>query len=1032
MQTILNTITLLYYCLQQSECMLPHTQINIGLQIASLSDSYNNELIDSINIIATKLNVNLIVFLGGHPNQPKFKHLHHQTVIYEHINSDNLDAIIILSGTLSHFKTKAEFQSTLDKLNSIPIISIGVDISEFINNQSSIIVNSASGLSKLIEHLIADLKYKNIAFITGPLDNPEALMRFKTYKQTLTKHNIELNQNNIYYGRFIGEDAIPAINQFLANKQIPQVIVCSNDVCALAVIEELSNRNIRVPQDIAVTGFDNVLGTQTSSPPLTTVSQSFIQIGYVAVQVAIRHALKQPYKKTYQLETVFIERQSCGSLSYKKYWSNDELDAMILAPLNNISASKTKATTELSIYELLMKVLESIFKHSKYNINVSMVAFEEHFLVVLKKRIHFDIRLKSGFSQWMQAVEQLENENIGKSNKIQSINLISIKIRDCLIKEQMLVRDSDLATRDNVFFIKDIVEEISDSKNFNELSQKIRARYKQLINYISLGNYLILGYPDPAKNYRGVPWISPKKIDVMLSFNNIDNKKIQKRARYDSKILFPKELIPNTKRYTLVVQALYCGDDQLGRVIHELYPREIDLFTCTMITTQIASTIQIIHQNNARVIAKKKFDVLLSDLEIKKQLAEEAVIAKGRFLATMSHEIRTPMNGVLGLTELLKDTNLNTEQNKYLDAIQSSSNSLLNIISDILDFSKIEEGKIALENIEFNLNSICKEVISIFSFNDNKKNIDLIIDIHKKLPTFIKSDPTRLRQILINLIGNAFKFTEKGSITLKIEPYSNSYLKLNKNEVLIKFLIIDTGLGISEENTEKLFGAFNQADSSTTRKFGGTGLGLSISKSLVELMGGNMGFTSKTNIGSTFWFTIVSRTSLQTSSQISKKTNINHLNQFTIDDPNKFRGKEILVAEDNKVNQMVINGMIKKLGANCTIVENGKEALETYQNSIINSSSKNYNLIIMDFEMPVLDGGRATKLIRSFENNLNKPHSKSSPNHHAIHIPIIAITAHAMSEHRSLCIASGMDDYLSKPIDSERLSQIFHQYLIDE
>ena len=654
---------------------------------------------------------------------------------------------------------------------------------------------------------------------------------------------------------------------------------------------------------------------------------------------------------------------------------------------------------------LLLSIIEIISNCSKLSCNQSIVNFEEFALERLKSKIFHDIRKANGYQQWKNAISSLE-----QNNDSHLIQLITTDLRTVLYKQYYLSKTSDTSSRDKIYIIKSIIEEISNASSINEISEKIKKHYNQLSQIINLNKYIVLGYPKPIKKRANQKWVSPKSIDLILSFNDqaLDN-----TQRFQSKYIIPEELMPYSSRQTLVVESLYSANDQLGRVIYELYPSEEDLFSCAMINSQISSTLRAIHQNNERIKAKNKISALVKDLKAEKKIAQDAVIAKGQFLATMSHEIRTPMNGVLGISELLKSTNLNDEQSNYLKIIQNSANSLLHIISDILDFSKIEQGKLSVEKISFNLKELCLEVISLLKFNLDQHNLKLILDIQTNTPKYILSDPTRLKQILINLIGNAIKFTTKGSITLKIELLTEHNTDNAKNNTL-KFSVTDTGTGISKENINKLFKAFNQADNTITRKFGGTGLGLNISKSLSKLMGGDIGVISKLNIGSTFWFTISSEFDENFiefhSDSVEKNT--------SLPDVLSFSDYKILVAEDNKVNQLVIKGMLKKLDANITICENGLDAFNEYE-----ASPNTFDLIIMDFEMPVLDGVSATKKIRALE-ELNNHTNKTG-----LRTPIIAITAHAMQEHRDACIESGMDDFLSKPINSDDLYDILVKYL---
>ena len=418
-------------------------------------------------------------------------------------------------------------------------------------------------------------------------------------------------------------------------------------------------------------------------------------------------------------------------------------------------------------------------------------------------------------------------------------------------------------------------------------------------------------------------------------------------------------------------------------------------------------------QREALRKVNRRLEEEIAERKIAEEIAQAANRAKSEFLANMSHEIRTPMTGVLGMIDLMRLSELSPQQTEHLDMARSSADSLLSLLNDILDLSKIEAGRLDLAPVAFSVRRSVAEAARMFELRAHEKSLSLITQVDTNVPDTLVGDPLRLRQVLVNLVGNAIKFTDTGRVSIHVALESQ-----NDSELMVLVKVTDTGVGIPAEKYQLIFDPFRQADGSTARRYGGVGLGLTISARLVELMGGRITVESELGKGSTFGFTVrVSQASIDDRAQLAVRAQLaaaaRALSPATSRSGARQRSLRILLAEDTMVNQKLVAELLKKDGHDILVVGTGREAVAAAQ-------TNDFDLILMDIQMPIMDGFEATTKIREAE--------KDTP----AHMPIVAMTAHTMKGDEQKCIEAGMDDYLSKPINFEDLRAMIEKWSPNE
>ncbi|MBN2443842.1 MAG: substrate-binding domain-containing protein [Spirochaetales bacterium] len=953
------------------------------LTIGFLNYWWYNPFDIGISNAAIEYDANLIIYSGSLANglsqtDDLFPPIHALA------NKNVLDGVILCYSSLGRQQLDDFKQRIAQKYRMIPAINIGSGVP----NLPNVSVDNYTGAYEIIKHLITVHNYRKIAYLRGPCGNSDADIRFRAYCDALRDYRIPINNKHIMETIFTSNSGKEAIIRLIQEQGLSfEAIACCSDAVAYGAINALKELGYTVPGDVAVTGFDGLNLNKYYHPHLTSVRQPFHEIGKKAFELLFRLIVKKEEPVSVVLPAKVIVRTSCGChqqpvISKKIYNS--------IAALSSPGEEKEPSTKELLPVERILDGLSGTFDMSAGE-KKPFILWLSGFLDIINEYLADTISLDQVLTlfmetfytkrlrlfteeSWQYSLSETEKEIYayvtGRYRRIK----IELLFRELyvLVKEYFMETDIyefplSLWSNTTLTFISHSLMTIT---NLSELKKFLIGQLRVL----NMKYCFIAEFTGKVKLADRMTYVIPRAARGILGVYNYREIEFRDNEEHiEPGYILPARFFPRG-RFILFVMYLDIDEDRSGYIVFG------------------ADTVLSIDFGILRSAISKALNHIykLEELERTKTLAEAANKAKSDFLATMSHEIRTPLNSILGFADLLLEEEESPERKEKLSTINQAGKNLLDIINDILDFSKIEAEQMDFTLEKISLPGLFSHFHSLFSVRTKKKNLTFSLEIDASVPTYVKGDKQRISQVIINLLSNACKFTDKGSIGLRA-VYEDNILILE---------VSDTGIGIPTEMLNTIFRPFKQIDSSLTRRYEGTGLGLAISRRLITAMNGDIVVTSQIGKGSTF----IVRLPLEQCTELPPEDEPGAYNK-SAGELGAFIRKmiappdhsfKILVAEDDEMNRKLYINILEKLNIEYQFAANGKNALEYIMKN-------NYDLIFLDIHMPLLDGMQTIHIIRNSDE--------------LRHLYVIAVTAYALKEDSQKYIEAGCDDYLSKPID---------------
>jgi len=982
-------------------------RLNIGLMINYIDNEYSKLVIKGAIDAAQKMDVNIIIYPGrgikDRYDDPKYtEHEFQNNILYEYISKDCLDGVILSAGTVTSRLSAEERKQFVMRYKNLPLLVLENEIEGY-----PLVHFRSSGMKVAVMHLIKYCGRKKIGFVNGTKGNSEAEERLVYYREALKECGLPIREDYIVNGNF-NEHCADLVGDLLDRHKGEIDAICfANDSMCVGGYKALEARGLVPGKDIAVTGYDDSEVALSLNPLLTTVKADGGELGYYAVENLLKMIAGEKVDKI-TLDSILIVRESSGKYlkdtnEKSAYGINegsksiDKVENILIRTIGNYEAMKSSNFITW-IKKLYMELIDKI--NAEQELDIAKYSEQIHLLWEDNKEKDLPLEtlancireLKDGVISVCRTehqklkVSELFMEILGRAYEFSAS--IQISKRTELMHSYLLINNIK----------KDmLLSRIAGGDNESAIYESI---LNNLYRVDFKSSYLYM-FQKPFFMELGDCWNVPNKL-YLKAYQEKDQLVILDEADQEMEWMsyLKNRFVNNDRHRIMVLNPIFSNEEQYGLFLCELDFE--DFSKINFVTPQISYTMK--QSNLMRQLEKN-----VQEIEEAKRIAEKASQAKANFLANMSHEIRTPINAVLGMNEMILRECKDPDITRYAQNISSAGKTLLSLINDVLDISKIELGKLEIIPTDYELFYVLSDLVNMISERSKKKNLKLELNFEKDLPSILYGDEVKLKQIIMNLLTNAVKYTDSGTVT-----FNMGWKREEEDFVCLLVSVEDTGKGIKEEDIPKLFRAFERIEEKKNRNIEGTGLGISITEQLLELMGSNLEVETVYGKGSKFSFILkqkrVSESSIgsfvERVSEQTAKTAKYHTT-FTAPDA------QILVVDDSDMNLMVVKNLLKITKLQIDTADSGFVWMEKMKYN-------HYDLILADHMMPGMDGIETLQRIKEMPDFIAHP------------IPVIVLTANAIAGSKEKYMEAGFTDYLTKPIESNKLEETLIKYLPKE